>query len=372
MEPERFTRRVMLVVTGLSPQVITETVFALARANAAAVPTEIHVINTAEGAERARLSLLTRDPGWFHRLCQDWNLPGIRFGSEQIHMLCDASGAPLADIRAPEDNERTADFITEKVREFTSDPGSALHVSIAGGRKTMGYYAGYALSLFGRPQDRLSHVLVSEPFESSWDFFYPTPYSRVITTRDNKLADTADAKVTLAEIPFVSLRGDLPTRLAKGNASFSETVNAARRALEPPTLVIDLAGRCVLASGERVPMGPADLAFYTVFARNRVAGEQAIRRNDPDLAAPYLAEYRQIVGEMSGDLERAEEALKRGMDENYFDQRKARTNAALEECLGTQLARVYQIHSDGQRQGRFGLRLEPEAIRFTVATGQGG
>jgi CRISPR-associated protein (TIGR02584 family) len=61
------------------------------------------------------------------------------------------------------------------VRELTADPDCAIHASIAGGRKTMGFYLGYALSLFGRPQDRLSHVLVSSPFESNQNFFYPLP-----------------------------------------------------------------------------------------------------------------------------------------------------------------------------------------------------
>ena len=57
--------------------------------------------------------------------------------------------------------------ITNLIRAFTADPESALHVSIAGGRKTMGFFLGYALSLYGRAQDKLSHVLVSPPFESS-------------------------------------------------------------------------------------------------------------------------------------------------------------------------------------------------------------
>lgn len=372
MNPENCSRRILLAVTGLSPQVVTETVYALARAHPGAVPTEIHVITTAEGAERARLALLSREPGWFPRLCSDLALGPIRFGAEQIHILRDDQGQPLADIRSPEDNERAADFITEKVREFTADADSALHVSIAGGRKTMGYYAGYALSLFGRPQDRLSHVLVSEPFESSWEFFYPTPYSRVLETRDHRLVDTADATVTLAEIPFVSLRGGLPTRLLNGHARLSQTVNAARRALEPPDLVIDLPGCQVIASGEPVSMTPAELAFYTVFARRRQVSGHAIRRGDHELAGPYLAEYQRIVGEMSGDLERAEDALKHGMDEAYFDQRKARTNGAIEEALGPQLARLYQIHADGQRRGRFSLRVDPEAIRFGNAGNPGG
>ncbi len=364
MNPEEYPRRILLAVTGLSPQVVTETLHALAQRSPAFVPTEVRVITTAEGAERARLALLSQEPGWFHRLCQDAGLKGVWFDAGCIHTLRDAQGNPLADIRTPADNERAADFITETVRELTMDSGSALHVSIAGGRKTMGYYAGYALSLFGRPQDRLSHVLVSEPFESSWDFFYPTPYSRVITTRDNKLADTAEAQVTLAAIPFVSLRDGLPKRLLEGRSSLSQTVVAARRALDPPELLIDLAAKSLYAGGEQVFLAAADLAFYTLFARRRQSSSHSVRRNDYDLAGPYLAEYKRIVGEMSGDLERAEQALSRGMDEAYFDSRKSRTNGALEEALGSQLAEVYKIHGDGRRNGRFSLRLEPEAIRI--------
>ena len=47
----------------------------------------------------------------------------------------------------------------------------------------MGFYLGYALSLYSRAQDRLSHVLVNSPFESHSEFFYPTPESRVIHRR---------------------------------------------------------------------------------------------------------------------------------------------------------------------------------------------
>jgi CRISPR-associated protein (TIGR02584 family) len=53
-----------------------------------------------------------------------------------------------------------------------------LHVSIAGGRKSMGFFAGYAFSLFGRTQDRLSHVLVNDPFESFPDFYFPQNHTK--------------------------------------------------------------------------------------------------------------------------------------------------------------------------------------------------
>lgn len=45
--------------------------------------------------------------------------------------------------------------------------------NLAGGRKSMGFYIGYALSLFGRGQDRMSHILVEEAFETHPEFFYP-------------------------------------------------------------------------------------------------------------------------------------------------------------------------------------------------------
>jgi len=87
----------------------------------------------------------------------------------------------------------------------------------------MGFYLGYALSLFGRPQDRLSHVLVSSPFKSNPNFFYPAPVERVIfaTGPDQRPLDASDATVTQADIPFVRLRDGLQETLLREGASFS-------------------------------------------------------------------------------------------------------------------------------------------------------
>ncbi|MEA3278021.1 MAG: hypothetical protein U9Q81_22595, partial [Pseudomonadota bacterium] len=79
----------------------------------------------------------------------------------------------------------------------------------------------------------------------------------------------------------------------------------------------------------------------------------------------FLAEYRRIANELSGDLERAEDALGGGMSADYFEQRKSHTNSALEAALGRQLAARYLIQGDGRRPGtRFALRIDPEAIRY--------
>jgi CRISPR-associated protein (TIGR02584 family) len=86
--------RILLAVTGLTPQVVTETLHALMREGPNALPHEVHILNTAEGAERARLALLSDQPGWFHRLVVDYGLPPIEFDPLHIHVLHDAAGQP--------------------------------------------------------------------------------------------------------------------------------------------------------------------------------------------------------------------------------------------------------------------------------------
>ena len=366
------SHRILLAVTGLSPQVVTETLYALARSRPSPwIPREIHLITTSEGAERARLSLLSEEPGWFQRLCRDHELSGINFSEENIHVLSDELGNPLEDIRTPADNSRAADFICEMVRRFTSGADTELHVSIAGGRKTLGYYLGYALSLFGRPQDQLSHVLVSEPFESCWDFFYPTPYSRVIETHDRSLADTQDAQVTLANIPFVSLRHGLDRRLLDGTSSFSAVVEAARKALEPPEIIIEMSSRRICAGGEWLALPPTQLALLVLFARRA-------RQEKPPLPAPpkdapdrgwarlFLREY-DAIGHQLDDRERTHRALKNGMDGDYFSTLKSSLHRSLRRGLGTTAER-YLIDDGGTRPGKYRLKLAPEHIRIIAGT----
>lgn len=370
MNPERYPRRILLCVAGLSPQIVTETLYALTvTGEPRFVPTEIHLLTTAEGAERARLTLLSDEPGWFHRLRQDYGLPEIRFTLDAIHILRAADGRLLNDIREPADNEAIADAITAKVRELTADPDGAVHASIAGGRKTMGFYLGYALSLFGRPQDRLSHVLVSSPFESNPNFFYPAPVERVIFSNgpDQRPLDASDANVMLADIPFVRLRDGLQEALLREGASFSDAVRQAQRNLAAPSLTLDAAS-CRARCGETVlRLTPISFAWLAWFARRASEGRPAIHHTEADFAE-FLAEYRALTDELSSEYERAARALSTDRPEDwqhYFEQRTSKLKRELVKALGLPGARPYLIQGDGQRpRSRYALRLEPRQIRF--------
>src|SRR5262249_32305847 len=140
-DPGACPRRILLAVTGLSPQIVTETLYALAVEHRPPwVPTEIRIVTTRRGAETAQRTLLCGDPGWFERLCADYRLPETAFGLDHIRVIVGPKGTPLDDILDEADNAAVADFITQEVRALTADPEASLHVSIAGGRKTMGFY----------------------------------------------------------------------------------------------------------------------------------------------------------------------------------------------------------------------------------------
>ena len=360
-------RRVLLAVTGLTPQVVTETLHALMREGEHALPHEVHILTTAEGAERARLALLSEQPGWFHRFMADYPLPSIAFDASHIHVLQGPDGAPLADIRSAADNACAADQIAECVRRFTADAQVRLHVSLAGGRKTMGFFAGYALSLWGRDGDRLTHVLVSDPYESSWDFFYPTPYEHIIEARNGKLADCRQAEVTLADIPFVRLRHGLPQALRDGRSGFAQAVQAAQGQLGPPRLVLHLQARQIEAAGLRIDLAPAELAFLAWFARRAMQAEPGLER--PSQAEPsqphalaYLAEYRRVLGVLRDDG-RAAARYRHGMSQGDFDERKSKLKRALSAALGSAV-QPYLVVGAGRAPMRFRLALPAQAVSF--------
>ncbi len=367
--PHTYPRRILLAVSGLSPQIVTETLYGLTvKQNPPFIPTEIWLITTLEGAHRARLSLLHPQEGYFHRFCRDYGYPAMTFTDQQIEVIRSAEGVELADIRSELHNEAAADTITRLVRQLTQDEACAIHASIAGGRKTMGYYLGYALSLFGRRQDRLSHVLVAEHYESHPDFYYPTRESRVIHTRDNRPLDTQQATVLLADIPFLRLREDIPDQLLTGASGFSETVNrAAALQQQIPHLTIHR-DYTLRMGGEEVTLQPSLWAFYLWIVQGALLHETPYSKPhdaDPDrhYSAAFLALYQQVRGEFS-DTDRTDKVLaKEGMSGSYFGEKLSRVNKELEQQLGKRAAAPYQIVREGKRGASYyTVRLEREQI----------
>lgn len=359
-----YERRILVSVTGMTPQVVTETLYALVTKEKT-VPTEIHLITTANGRNRALRDLLDSQTGQFHAFCRDYNLAGrIRFDDSLIHVIQGKDGAPLTDIRTPEDNTRAADLIVHLIQKFCSDEKACVYVSLAGGRKTMSFFVGYALSLFGRIQDTLSHVLVSEPFENNRDFFYPTQFPRTIFNSLGEPLDASRACVSMADIPFVRLRDGLPESLLVGESGYSDTVRAAQQRIVPPVSVsFDIRHRRIIFGNTPVTLAPLHFSVYLWLAKRCVEGKEAVRPGVNADAEEFLKIHKRVSGE-TGDYDKAVAALRHADDFlPYFQEKRSLINKRIKNELGAVTARPYLISSNVKRlDTRYLLTLSPEQI----------
>lgn len=376
-DPADFPRRILFITLGLAPQVLTETLYVLgARRSPPFIPTEIHVATTREGAHRARLTLLDPASARLRALETEHALHGLAAAlpERNIHVIASPAGSALDDIDSAEDNAAAADLIAGLVRGFTADPEAALHVSIAGGRKTMGFLAGYALSLFGRPQDRLSHVLVSPPFQDHQEFFFPPSSPLVLRDRTNRPVSTADARLVLADIPVVRLRDHLPSYLLSGDEPWSDLVARAQLRFAPPSLLIDHANRTIVCQGMPIRLPPQAFALAAWLGRRATSPDPALRsiRWDDEDWSEYLDEYAlvpevtlAVLGSVRDRLTRGDELKRLDVLKAFHSEQSSLLRGALKRALGPLAPAYVPKLAGGYGRGRLGFNLPPEAIRFT-------
>lgn len=357
-------REIFVFVLGKTPQVVTETLYCLMRSDPPVFPDEIHILTTAEGERLMREGLL-----------QEGHLAGLfrhygyePFATERLNVVVftDGNGRPLQDIRTTEDNECVGDFITSFIERLSRRRDVRLHCSLAGGRKTMGFYLGMALSLFGRPWDKLYHVLVQPELESRPDFYYPVPGSTYI-----------DA-VQLAELPFVRLR----EKVTLTGRSFKGLVADGQKALDLATfqrkVQLEIAqGRLIIADRE-VSLPPVQLALYRLLLLYKTQGCSRPERpycgdcTDCFLSLAELSgpePYRKMLeglsafyGPRSGQLERFRTKWEPlgGVSQEVLLQYISKINRALKE---EGLEAFYTISAVGRpRQRRYGLMVDRSLI----------
>ncbi len=352
--PHEYSKRILLVIIGMTPQIITETLYKLAAASEPKyVPTEIHLITTKEGAKSAKLALLgvEQGAGWFDQFCSDYDCSDIQFNDHNIHVISDTEGQFINDNQSTEQNKVASDFITNKIHEFTKEKDSSLHVSLAGGRKTMSFYAGYALSLYGRTQDRLSHVLVNLPFQNNEHFFYPRPTPERLEI-NGQYYSTEDARIILSDIPFVRMRYMVPEKMLAGQAGYQETVDFIQRFTEPETVELDCEKQTLYCNDVAIVLGDAEFAFYLWMCKRKQDEKPALELEADDFMSDYLDVYSRFTNTNGGMYERAETVAKeRNISDQkaWFSQRKSKVKSTIEAVLGKRFAAQFIIQNEGPK-----------------------
>lgn len=373
-------KEVLIFVAGATPQVITETIYALATSSPPVCPDTVVVITTVAGRTRVVQSLIAE--GRLARLCKDYAIPSFPFDEQSIHVPLGADGQEINDIRISDDNAAMGDLITSTVRRAAADRNSRLHCSIAGGRKTMSFYLGAALQLFGRPWDRLYHVLVTPAFESHPEFFYKPPGNVTLACRDAegsiRKISTDIAEIELAELPFIRL-GE---KLQLTGTRVADLVSTGQREIDiatlQPTLVINRARHTLQIGDHTIYFLPVHLMLYIAFLRQKTEHCSypdrsyclectACFRTVPDLSAPEvllsMAKDYHIICDDSKALELARKQ-KDGMKQSMIRQYITRINRTIaEELTDEALHHFLKVKTERQYgSSRYGVRLEKSKI----------
>lgn len=345
----------LVAITGLSPQVVTETIWALARRSPARLPDSITVLTSATGAEVARRTL----PQAFAALGRTL---GTTLPAPEIGVMLGDSGQPLADIETDRDNDAAANAIFATILAATADAGWDLHVSIAGGRKTMGCLAAIALSLCGRDRDALSHVLVDPRLQGRGDFFFPPEPPILLPLPQGGSVNTANHGLSLAEIPFVRLRGTWRADRLEGG--FAAAVAAAQTMLAPPRLALVPRRGFVRCNGTEVPLPPTLIAVLLVLAeraRTGLPGLRAEKEHDAALTASFREALQRCTQPVVFQAVRTA-PVGIALDRAWLAEKCSRLNRALRAALGA-ASEPFLARTEGRRPfTSYRLTLPPDAI----------
>jgi CRISPR-associated protein Csx14 len=373
-------KNILLAVVGLTPQVITETLFALHQEDRHV--DAIHIITTREGKEGINARLIAPGVGHYHRYLQEYSIAPdtIAFGPDNIHTVTDDHGIELYDIAGEEENEWLLKKCLELAYGFTREPDTAVFFSIAGGRKTMSACLMIAAQFYGRPQDRVFHVLVSPEFESNRDFFYPPRVSAAIELRDKAgqpyFKETRYAKINLVPLPFASIRDRLSDAMLKEPKDPAGLLLSLIRE-QIPLLVIDLPQRKVIFKKREADMSPSRLALYAFFAMRKrdCTKDAATCRGCMDCylemeailaCQSQIADlYRRI--DFSRDHAAMSDSGILGLTKANFNSTKSKIREILQQGFGLYTLPEIAIEGVGTKPDtRYGLKIDRTRIRVIM------
>lgn len=381
-------REILIFVIGTTPQIVTEILYALTqKCKPPIFPKEIHIITTLKGMEKIEEELFRK--GRLYTFIKEYNLPLIQSEEISIHVAKDEEGNFLDDIRESAHNEAIGDFITDFIFQKTQDPNARLHCSLTGGRKTMSFYLGSALQFFGRPWDKLYHILVSPEFESHSEFYYIPRRNKLLELKDShgrvfRKLHTKEAQIYLAELPFIHLRGKIPLN----GRGFKELVQQGQKeidmAMVQPSLRIHLRERAILIGETTIDMVPIQMVIYTHLARQKrnncafpnhsycldctecfvTLGDLSKRKALEEMTK----DYEKIYGPYSG---RVEDFLKRwghkgGIDSDTLRQNISKINTVIKENVEDETLSPFYIITPVGKHGskRYGIRVEKGKIKI--------
>lgn len=375
-------KKILLAACGKTPQIITETVYALWEKGQ--LPDRIRIVTTKAGKEALHNDLLHPEHGIFYKFCAEYGIDAhtIDFSWQNILVPRGAHGLELEDITSEEDSIAFLKTCLEESFALTNNLDDTVYFSIAAGRKTMGASLTLAAQYYGRRQDRLYHVLVHSDYEYSPFFFYPPKIPQTIQLHNSKgeiyYKSTEYAKISLVNIPFFSIREQLSSqKLAK--PVLPEELLLGVETTAAPQLIVDVRNLSIQWQGKKLQFQVAWFTLYLFFItkRKRCAAQAKndvedtidiveITQNNQEIASLYhkLSKYipcKDIPQSDSGIL---------ALNAENFRSYRSKVNAKIKKSFGSVNCESIGISTFGKKpDSRYGIVLEPHLIEIIDEAG---
>jgi len=307
------TETILIAVTGMSPAVLTETVWALANPSGQKsdkiIPNRIIALTTTAGRNAIRDQLFGHDRIWeslrqsvLGDHCQTDSRLCFGLTGDCVKVFTRKSGGKpmeLDDLSTEAEATAVADCITDELWGHVARPGTRIIASISGGFKTMSalFFAG--MSLLGRNDDCITHVLVNQPFDDPRlepRFYYPEQPQQKLRDRENRFWEARSAELRLGFVPFVPLH-ELLEKYKKPR-SYSDLVcrcrgNLDRHLREPISLAISVTRREVTVNESIFRLAPQPFLFFLFLAQRAADGLPPFGKYNEALE-PFLKFANQI------------------------------------------------------------------------------
>ena len=302
-------KHIFIASVGGAPQVVTETLWALmhphkmlsaeSQARDPVVPDEIIMLTTAFkglgatfSSKKKRLDVTRAKINALYRQYEH-QLPKIN--SNRAQVVRSGDGKELEDIRNAEENAAFADAVVAVMTDLQQrrkKEALTLHVSLAGGRKTMSSYLYWGIINFGTEYDELTHVLVENHFlESAADFWWPNQEKKTVYSYAAKQNLSTDAqmdasgnlgdaaRLDLVRVPFDPLKRTIPD-IASRFANFTDLVAYQEWERNGGPIVFHLASHALNVAGKRITLTRSSFAILSTFATAAIENWNAKSHNE--------------------------------------------------------------------------------------------
>lgn len=358
------TKNIFICVSGLTPQVVTETLYCLSVQKKIRID-ELYILTTKRGRDvitgKDKHPATPKTPlkKEIENLCKLYKIKKPAFFENDEHILvAKEESIELPDIRSDKDNILFPNKASEFLKSKTADPDTVLYCSITGGRKSMSVHMANVLSLFAREQDRLLHVLTKE--ENEFKGFYPV----------NK-KEAADLE--LSEIPFVRLRSLLSTEMKDQKlltSNFTDIVDYTQtqlRILSPGNkLMLDVERREIKNNNGKVSLEPLEFLFYYYFVDSKIKGlpNISVQQFLSDETKLQFIEYSNEYYPNYYVKER--KWYSKGFSKEDFNQKRSKVNKKIKELIDDEEISNHFIIDVNRKYGSSTYYIKADANRFII------